>query len=265
LRERCTGLAWERSTSQIFHLYSLSILGRLRELTARCDQLVGEAQDRGDLHARTNLEITVGFQIALADGRPDDARRGLGEALARWNAPDDLHIQHFNALIAEVCIDLYIGDGESAWKRLQALTRFKRAMLLRVQTARVNALWSRARAALVLGQRRPELLREAERDAARLAKEGVGYAEGIAALVRGCVAKRRGDDAAAVRLFADAERRFEDGGVAAQVASLQWVRGKLVGGDTGAQLVAKADAYFAGEGIGKGEAFARFFVPGVLD
>src|SRR5438445_1031851 len=138
-------------------------------------------------------------------------------------------------------------------------------MLLLVQTARVNALWSRARAALVVAQRRPEMLREAERDAARLAKEGVAYAEGIAALVRGAIAKQRGDDAEALQRFAEAERRFEDNGIAAQVASLQWVRGKLIGGDTGAQLVAKADAYFAGEGIGKSEPFARFFVPGAVD
>jgi serine/threonine protein kinase len=259
-RDRCTGHAWERSTAQIFHLYSLSVLGKLRDLSTRLDQLVGEARDRGDLHAQTNLEITVGFQCRLAEGRPDEARRGVAEALARWNAPDEFHIQHFNALIAEVCIDLYNGDGEAAWKRLDALDRFRRAMLLRVQTARVNALWSRARAALVASDKRPELLREAERDAARLGREKVGYAEAIGALIRGSVARKKGDDGGALKLFGEAERRFSEEGVTAQVAALQWNRGKMLGGDAGAELIKKAEAYFAAEAIADGEAFGRFFV-----
>ncbi|MDB4970234.1 MAG: ATPase/protein kinase family protein [Myxococcales bacterium] len=260
-RDRCTGLAWERSTAQIFHLYSLSVLGKLRDLSKRLDQLVGEARDRGDLHAQTNLEITVGFQCRLADGQPDEARRGVAEALARWNAPDEFHIQHFNALIAEVCIDLYVGDGEAAWKRLDALERFRRVMLLRVQTARVNALWSRARAALAASVKRPELLREAERDGARLSREKVGYGEAIGALVGGSVARRKGNDARALELFTQAERRFAEEGVTAQVAALQWTRGKLIGGDEGAALTAKASVYFSTEQIRDSDAFVRFFIP----
>ena len=261
-RDRCTGLPWERSTGQIFYLYSLSVLGRLRDLTARLDQLVAEAHARGDLYAQTNLAITVGFQCRLAEDRPEEARRSVREALSRWNAPDEFHIQHFNALIAEACTDLYFGDADSAWDRLAALDRFRKVGLMRVQTARINSLWSRAGAAVTAGRKRPALLASAERDIRRLAREGVGWASAAAAILRASLAGTRGQADAALTLLGDSEPLLEEIGMAAQLAAVRWVRGKLVGGDAGQQLIAKATAFFDAEGVRNPARFAAFYVPG---
>ncbi len=261
-RDRCSGFSWERSTSQIFHLYSLSVLGRLRELTARLDRLVAEARARGDLYAQTNLAITVGYQCRLAEDRPDEARRSVREALSRWNAPDEFHIQHFNALIAEVCTDLYFGDAVQGWTRLAQLDRFSRVGLMRVQTARVSALWSRAGVAIAAAGARPELLASAEHDTRRLGREGVGWATAVATLLRASLANVRGERQAALQLLGAAEPLLEESGLGAQVAAARWVRGTVMGGDNGRQLVARAASFFTAEGVRNPARFAAFYVPG---
>jgi serine/threonine protein kinase len=264
-RDRCSGRSWERSTAQIFHLYSLSVLGRMRELTARLDQLVAEARSRGDLYAQTNLAITIGFQCRLAEDRPEEARRSVREALARWNAPDEFHIQHFNALIAEVCIDLYFGDPEAAWARLATIERFRKVGLMRVQIARISTFWARAGTAIAAARRRPELLAAAERDMRGLAREGVGWATAVAALVRAGIAGARGQTDAGVRLLGLAEPLLEESGMQAQLAALRWVRGNFVGGEIGRQLLARANAFFEAEGVRNPARFAAFYVPGFAE
>ena len=260
-RDRCTGLSWERSTAQIFHLYSLSVLGRIRELTARLDQLVAEAQARGDLYAQTNLAITVGFQCRLAEDSPEETRRSVREALARWNAPDEFHIQHFNALIANVCSDLYSGDADAAYERLGALGRFRRVGLLRVQTARINALWSRAGAAVAAARKRPALLAVAERDTRRLAGEGVGWAAAAAAALRACIANVRGRPDQALDFLAAAEPLLAEVGMDAQLAAVRMVRGKLLGGDAGAQLLGAGLRVLRGAGRPQSLALRRLLRP----
>jgi len=184
------------------------------------------------------------------------------EALTRWNAPDEFHIQHFNALIAEVCTDLYFGEGESAFERLAALDRFRQVGLMRVQTARVTALWSRSGAALAAAGRRPELLASAERDMRRLAHEGVGWASAAAAVLRASIASRRGQAETALELLGAAEPWLEENGMAAPLAAVRWMRGVRVGGDSGRQLLAKATAFFEAEGVRNPARFATFYVPG---
>ncbi|HEY2744219.1 MAG TPA: hypothetical protein VGL86_06340, partial [Polyangia bacterium] len=264
-RDRCTGLSWERSTAQIFHLYSLSMLGRLRALTTRLDQLFAEARARGDLHSQTNLAVTVGFQCRLAEDRSDEARRSVEEALRRWNVPDEFHIQHFNALIAEICIDLYNGEPEAAWNRCAAIERFKKVGLMRVQTARVNALWARGGTALACARRRPEMLAHAEREAARLSHEGVGWASAIAALLRSGIASTRGQADVALKRLAEAQQLFEETALGGQLAATRMIRGRLVGGDAGAELLGKARAFFDAEGVVSPDRFTAFFAPGFAD
>ena len=261
-RDRCSGVSWERSTGQIFHLYSLSMLGRIRELVRRVDELIAEARARRDLYAQTNLAVTIGHQCHLAEDRPDEARRSVREALTRWNAPDEFHIQHFNALIAEVCTDLYLGEAESAWQRLGAIDRFRQVGLMRVQTARINALWARAGVAVAASRRRPELLASAERDTRRLEREGVPWATAVATMMRGAIAAARGQLDAAVEILGKAEPLLEASGLAAQLAALRWMRGRVAGGDLGRQLTAAAITYFETEGVRSAERFAAFYMPG---
>src|SRR6185312_10161325 len=55
LRDRCTGVSWERNTCRAFGLWALSHMGEFAEVGRRWPQLLAEAHDRGDLYAVMNL------------------------------------------------------------------------------------------------------------------------------------------------------------------------------------------------------------------
>src|SRR5439155_6941837 len=96
LRERCTGVAWELDTMQLYGLICLGHLGELRRLTERLPALVQEARERGDLYAETCFRTRVGYLPPLAAGDAHAARREVRESLGRWSQ-GGLHVQHFYA------------------------------------------------------------------------------------------------------------------------------------------------------------------------
>jgi hypothetical protein len=109
------------------------------------------------------------------------------------------------------------------------------------------------------------MLGHAERDAARLSREGVGWASAIAALLRAGIASTRGQADVTLKRLAEAQQLFEESALAGQLASTCMVRGKLVGGDAGAELVGKARAHFDAEGVVSPERFTAFFAPGFAE
>ncbi|HEY1587517.1 MAG TPA: hypothetical protein VGH63_17590, partial [Polyangia bacterium] len=113
-------------------------------------------------------------------------------------------------------------------------------------------------------RKRPALLAGAERDTRRLSREGVGWASAAAAILRASIASARGQADAAVKLLADSEPSLDESGMTAQLAAVRWVRGTLIGGDAGQQLLAKAAAYFEAEGVRNPARFAAFYVPGFV-
>ncbi|HEX6835530.1 MAG TPA: AAA family ATPase, partial [Polyangia bacterium] len=249
-RDRCTGYTWEQNLTQIFAVFALALLGRIRELTHQVARLIKEARERGDLWTEANLLCAVGYYGALAADQPDLARAQIAEGLARWNVSDAVQLPHFNAVMSEIVIDLYANDPVRAWERLaERQQAFKQAQLLRGQALRISVLYSRTRAAVgraIAGER--DYLRSALADARALDREGVAYASAQAALARGEAALVQGSDRAAA-LLEEAERRYAACDQAMYVASIRWIRGKLVGGEAGAQLVARAEDFAAGEGI----------------
>jgi eukaryotic-like serine/threonine-protein kinase len=264
-RERCTGLQWEASTSQIFSIYGLSLLGRLKAFTVRLPVLLKESIERGDLYTHTVLQAAVGTTANLVDDQPGRARRELADAIARWNVPDAVHIQHFNALMSEVMTDLYVGDGESAWRRMDgALKPYERAFMLRVQTLRVSAQFARGRAAVAAGRHaRPELFRVASADARALAKEGVAYARGLGALLEAAVAHARGDVERTLALLREAIARLEASEMRLHVEAARWELGRLIGGDDGAALVKAAEDHLRSEGVRDPVAMVATFTTGI--
>ena len=107
--------------------------------------------------------------LRLADDDPEGARRELDAVMARWSHRG-FHVQHGNAFRADVHIDLYRGDGLSAWRRFGShWAAYRRSQLLRVQILRIELLELRGRTALAAAPavRRPgRLLGSAARDAA---------------------------------------------------------------------------------------------------
>ncbi len=246
-RDRCTGRSWEIGTAQLFGLYSQSLLGELRELRARLETLVAEATDRGDLHARTNLEVTIGHLHWLSIDDPARGRRELAEALERWSIPDARHIQHFNALAAVCNIDLYEGRGAEALARIDArLPDFERAMLLRVQAVFASAMFTRARAAVATGG---AALARARKDAARLVRSGTPYGIGFGRLIEAAIPLRTGDTELAASRLDVAARALDAGEQHLWAVAARYRRGELLGGTEGAALVADGETFFRREGV----------------
>jgi ATP/maltotriose-dependent transcriptional regulator MalT len=177
---------------------------------------------------------------------------------------DALHMQHFNAMCGEAVVECYAGEPERAWERMAAQwTGFDRALFFRVQTLRVSGLWQRSRVAVALAARgRREYLSRAAADARVLRGERVAYAEALGTLCAAEVAHLRGDAGQALHLLADAEQRFDALEMRFHEASARRQRGRLLGGDEGAALVARADAYFASQGAARGDKMTSILAPG---
>jgi hypothetical protein len=260
LRNRCTGHVWERTTAIIFALFSQALLGQIRRLCERLPALQKEALERGDLYSFTNLQAAIGQYPPLCADEPERGRAALHDAMARWSVLDTVHLQHFNAVISENQIDLYAGDPERAWRRLEESWRgFERSLLLRSQTVLVSALFARAVAALASGQ--PERVTLAARLARKLAAQRAPYTAALVQLLEGCVALRRGELERAATLLELAETALTAVDMRLHAAAVRWRRGLLIGGDQGARLVTEGQAWFAAEGCVRGERLAAVFVP----
>jgi hypothetical protein len=250
-RNRCTGYRWELVTAQLFQLYGQVLIGQLKRTLERLPTLLKEADERGDRYSYTNIQVGIGhFPGLLADDVPR-ARHDLAEAIARWNVPGAMHLQHFNSAMSESQIDFHQGQGERVWERLESCwERFRRSQLFRVQTILVGALSNRCRAGLAcaLAGRR-ERLAATERDASRLEREKVPYAVALAKQMRAGVALLRGDQETALRLLAESERRLFAVDMRWQANASRWIHGKLLGGDEGARLLGEAERYFLEEGM----------------
>ncbi|HEX8952590.1 MAG TPA: hypothetical protein VF945_12130, partial [Polyangia bacterium] len=111
------------------------------------------------------------------------------------------HRQHWSAIFAGANFDLYEGNGERAWSALHdCWRRLQRSLLLRSQPVRVAALFVRGRAAVATGRRH-----HARRCAGRLAREGVGWATGLSALLDASIDPSPAAFEAAARLLAAAD------------------------------------------------------------
>ncbi|MBV8677410.1 MAG: protein kinase [Planctomycetaceae bacterium] len=251
-RDRCTGVAWELDTVHAFGLWALSHLGETAELSRRWPLLLKEARERGDLYAVMNLSTYLMSIVRLAAGAPDEARDELRRTMAKWSQ-EGYHVQHNDALWGALMVELYRGDGLAAWDLLErSWPALSRSMLLRVQFIRIS-MWSlRGRSALAAASTAADprpYLRQAGRDARRLERERLPYAEASAALIRAGLLAARGDLAGAATRLADAADRFDaaDMRLCAQAARRRL--GLLLGGDEGRDLVTRADAWMAGEKI----------------
>ncbi|HEY5920125.1 MAG TPA: protein kinase [Kofleriaceae bacterium] len=213
LRDHCTGVSWELDTARFMALFSSFYRGDVRELKRRVPALRLESEARGDLYAVTNLRTAFTPFLALVDDDPARSRAEAEDAIARWSR-QGFHVQHCNAMFAQVQAALYVGAGAEARTRIEAdWSKLERAMLLRVQQIRVRATHFRACARVAVGDAAAAL-----DDARRLEREGVRWARALALLVRasiehadGAVATLRKAiselDACELGLYADAARR----------------------------------------------------------
>jgi serine/threonine protein kinase len=265
LRERCTGVTWELDTGHAIAMWALIYMGEFAEMGRRCAVLLNEAEQRGNLFAYANFGTFHQPHALLAADDPRGAREFLHASRDRWRT-SAFYLQDLTAVMTESLIDTYQGDGAAGYQRYVAAARKVRSsLLLRSQVVRMLYMHFRARAALAgaVHGSRPDLLRAAEADAKRIAREKVPWSVPYARVLFGAAAVVRGDHERAVALLRKSAEEFDGVHMRSHAASARRLLGELIGGSEGQQLIADADVWFAAHGVRNGRAMSRFHVGAV--
>jgi eukaryotic-like serine/threonine-protein kinase len=271
LRGHCTGMVFEITTALRFAVDCLFNLGSLSELCRRVPQYLAEAERRGDLYGPTDMRTGLPSVAWLVADDPVTARSECGRARESLSLRLDFYLQHYYELLAQTHIDLYIGDGESAYQRIEERwPKLERSMLLRIQVVRAEALFMRGRAALAAasatasGERRTRLLEELEQARQRLDRQPLPGAHAQANVLASGAARLRGDLEQAAQLLAQAESRFQTAEMDLCAAATRYRRGQLVGGSTGQRLISDAERWMHTETIRNPPFMTRIIVGDTL-
>jgi len=268
LRERCTDVWYEIDVAQDYALTSLYYAGDLAELARRVPARWDEAVRHGDRYAVADVAAGRPNLTWLMRDDPAGAREVLSHAFRPW-VGHRFHLPHWASTLAENQIDLYVGDAASARARLAAnWAALRRSMLLRIQMFRIEAHHLRARCALAVARHapRPEpYLREAERDAQRVAREQMLWSNPLADLLMAGVHATRGQDARAIRRLIRALTRFETTHLGAYAAAARRRYGQLLGGAEGASLVAAAEQWMRAAEVANPARMTAVLAPGFED
>ncbi|MFZ5438911.1 MAG: serine/threonine-protein kinase PknK [Myxococcota bacterium] len=237
-------VSWEAANSRLFAVWSLFYLGDLAGLSVRIPALTREAEQRGDRYALTGLRSGLANVAILAADDPAGARAAVASALAGWST-SSFHFQHYWAALSETLIDLYEGASVASLQRLERCwASLEDSQLLRIQNVRIEARSLFARVLLALG-RNGEALRHAE----LLERERVGWADALAALIRGVVEGETG--------LRRALELFDAHDMALFAAATRLELGRRQGGDVGAANTRAATVWMQAQGITRPDRFAR--------
>jgi tRNA A-37 threonylcarbamoyl transferase component Bud32 len=266
LRDHGTDVRWEIDVAELYLLSALYYLGELREVARIVPIMVREANERGDRFAQLALHSWRPNVAWLIADRPAIARANLG--VGGDDAADDASyvVQRYFRLHGDVQIDLYVGDGAAAWRRIEAgWPALDRSRMLRRQVMRIEAMSLRGRAALAgaraaEGKDRAELIRVARTLGDELVGEDVGWAVGQGELLRGLAALSAGHPSAADDL-ARAEAALVRADMAAWALAARLRRAQATGGAQGMARVEAARDALRDLGAADPDAFVRLLAP----
>lgn len=266
LREQCTGVDWEVTTARAFGIWARGYLGEVDGLVEALERELGDARTRRNLYASTILRMAGNSNVVwLMADQPAIAKKQLEEARSK-SVRAGFFLHHWWALASLVQIDMYTGHGKRAWRRMsKAWKPLVGSMIMRVKVIRCEALYLRARSALSAVATTPDhrpLLAAARQNADKLEEQGVPWALGAAALVRGQTRRAIGLASESAELFEEAERHFEDAGMRLHAAVAKLRRGQALGRKAGAPLVQEADKALREMGIANPPRFAALLCPG---
>jgi hypothetical protein len=249
------------NSAGLLELWALAYLGDLPELSLRLPRLLKEARERDDVFAETGLLLGLPNMVWLAVDRPDEADDQVASAMRRWTSAG-FHSQHYFALVARVQTALYRGDGRAALRLLEAAwPKLDSAMLLRLQTIRIELHHLRARAALAASaalpssQDRRKLLRLAVKDGSSIAGEDMPWASPLAEIIEAGVFAQRGDRKAAKDALGRAAGGFDSLEMSLYAAAVRLQRERLAGG-------AGDGTWMVKQGIVDPSRMASMLVPG---
>lgn len=259
-----SGFVWEREFFRYFVFECLDYLGDFETLRAQIPGYFDAAVDRGDsfhaVLARTKLA-----KLSLCDDDPAGADRNLKEAQRQW-PKSGFHVQDFWILRNIVNSALYRGDAAAAarrldkgWKPMQqsfvlysenvateAWNMYGQVAVSQYQSASGwEALWARLRIWRAIRKLRDRF---------------PVWSDPCATLLEGRLAQIQGDLGSAADKFDRVERRFREIDMEFYARSIQFLRGRLSGGEEGNREVREAETWMRRQGIENPRAMARTVV-----
>lgn len=251
-REECTGVVWERTTSANYALVALAHLGRVSEIMDRAEDLVREGAEREEANMIHSLGVHARPFAFMGRDDPSRAHEILDAARDAWSYSYTL--QMAATAFVKTWVYLYEGRASEAWTFVSG----EWPQLRRHNFLRLHQLWNwvthaRAQAALAMqgdaGQNR-RWLAVAEKAASSLERDDVSAASpGIGRLIRAGIEARRGNPAASIALLRQALAVFDDLQMVAFAGVTRRRLAQMLGGDSGATLLAEADASMREVGI----------------
>jgi hypothetical protein len=257
---------WNQHGMAVFGEFALVFLGELELAGRRLPGLMADAEQRGDLLKIVNLSTGVAPMVHLAGDDPTAARRAMAIAFARWPQPGFL-LQHWRALLAQIDIDLYEGNGMRAHERMAGETRrVRRSFLWVAQYVRVLTEFARARSAIAAsfeaGVAKDPLLSAAHRSAGKLASEGLPWTSVVSAMVDAGRCNALGDAEGAVRALRTAAEGAAAADMVLHAAAAHHRLGSRIGGTDGKAMKRKAEEMMRAKGVRAPERFAGIMLPG---
>jgi len=264
-REKCRGASWERALAHQYILRNLLCMGRLDEIAGRLPGYLRDATLRNDWFALSNLKARFGIVwLARDDLRAaEEHRRG---ALETWPA-GLITIQHFYDLVSHLETLLYAGEvAEAAAMMEEGFEHHRRSAVFHAKSLRCELLFFRGRVALAAvagGLERQRFVPIATKMATAMRKEkGHAYFRGCALLLAAGVAHHGGDTSGAVDQLTEAVASFESADSLLHAHATRRVKGPLVGGSEGEELIEAADRWMSGIGIRDAGRMAAMIAPG---
>ncbi len=260
------GMWWERCSVSLYRVWTLYWLGKFAAMTESVPELLRDAATRGDLYSYTNF--CNGFPAIswLVRDTPETWLPIAEEAMSRWSR-DAYHLQHYWHMMARCQYLLYRGEPGPALQLIdEEWPMVKRARLLDVQMVTIEARFLRGRCALAVAATdtddRESLLTRVRRDARSLRRTRAVHARALATMLTAGIANVRGDLDQAKADLQQAEQGCTDVAMATNAAICRRQLGRLIGGDEGAALTARAEAQLKAEAIVNLPRFAQLFLPG---
>jgi hypothetical protein len=255
--------------ANLFGAYALIMLGEFREVAVRVNQLLSDAERRGDLYTSANLRTAVIPVLALVADDPDGARRSLRDGMAQWTHRG-FHVQHMQTMVYEAWTELYVGAGPEAFERVEReRTALRRSFMLKVQFIRGFAQsargYSAVAAAHALPGRRAELLKEARRVARGLEREDRPWTSSHAALITAGAANVDGDRPRTLAALRAAIDLGEAANMPMHAAAARYRLGALLEGAEGEELTRAAEAAFTLRGVCNAARLAGVWLAGRWD
>lgn len=262
------GMSLEIGLCKCAAMLCLFYLGDLPEMAGRDSALRKEAPGHGDIYVLATLGALITPMVYLAADRPKAARAEAMDAMKVWS-PQSFLIPHVSELLALAQVDLYEGRALDAWNRItERWDVIEDSLVFRLQIVKIMATHMRGRAALaVLGQcdaagydrgRAHHAVRVAS---ATLRRTRAPWAQGLAGLLLAGLARRKGQLDRALSLLDRAIEQLDATEMALYAASARRNRGRWIGGDEGAILVAAQDEWMRRRGIVNPASISAMLVP----